>query len=179
MQLIVDKGTNAAIKRLPEGIRTNQEAMAATIENNVRRVIVDKTETNPKYYEDMSRLLDELIRQRRQDAINYRQYLSEVTNLSKRVTDPTTDSKYPPGIDTKPKQSIFDNLGDDTPIDRRAAAKAIDDAIKDARSDEWRGNRFKELEVRNAIEKVISDDFGDNTIDIEKIFNIAKSQDEY
>ena len=180
VQLIVDKGVDAAIERLPEGIRTNQEAMAATIDNNVRRVIVDKTETNPKYYEDMSRLLDELIRQRRQDAINYRQYLSEVTSLSKRVTDPTTDSKYPSGIDTKPKQAIFDNLGDDTPVDRRAAmAKAIDDAIKDARSDEWRGNRFKELEVRNAIEKVISDDFGDDTIDIEKIFNIAKMQDEY
>ena len=153
--------------------------MAATIDNNVRRVIVDKTETNPKYYENMSRLLDELIRQRRQDAINYKQYLSEVTNLSKRVTDPPTDD-YPPGIDTKPKQAIFDNLGDDLPIDRKTAmAKAIDDAIKDARSDEWRGNRFKELEVRNAIEKVISDDFGDDTIDIEKIFNIAKMQDEY
>ena len=179
VQLIVDKGVDAAIERLPEGIRTNQEAMAATIDNNVRRVIVDKTDINPKYYEDMSRLLDELIRQRRQDAINYRQYLSEVTSLSKQVTDPPTDD-YPPGIDTKPKQAIFDNLGDDTPVDRRAAmAKAIDDAIKEARSDEWRGNRFKELEVRNAIEKVISDDFGDDTIDIEKIFNIAKMQDEY
>ncbi len=179
VQLIVDKGANAAIERLPEGIRTNQEAMAATIDNNVRRVIVDKTETNPKYYENMSRLLDELIRQRRQDAINYKQYLSEVTKLSKQVTDPPTDD-YPPGIDTKPKQAIFDNLGDDLPIDRKTAmAKAIDDAIKDARSDEWRGNRFKELEVRNAIEKVILDKFDDDTINIENIFNIAKSQDEY
>ena len=80
--------------------------MAATIDNNVRRVIVDKTETNPKYYENMSRLLDELIRQRRQDAINYKQYLSEVTRLSKQVTDPPTDD-YPPGIDTKTKTGYF------------------------------------------------------------------------
>ena len=180
VQLIVDKGANAAIERLPEGIRTNQEAMAATIENNVRRVIVDKTETNPKYYENMSRLLDELIRQRRQDAINYKQYLSEVTNLSKRVTDPTTGSKYPSGIDTKPKQAIFDNLGDDLPIDRKTAmAKAIDDAILGVRRDNWRGNRFKEREVGNAVAKVILDKFDDDTINIENIFNIAKSQDEY
>ena len=173
------KGVDAAIERLPEGIRTNQEAMAATIDNNVRRVIVDKTETNPKYYENMSRLLDELIRQRRQDAINYKQYLSEVTRLSKQVTDPPTDD-YPPGIDTKPKQAIFDNLGDDLPIDRKTAmAKAIDDAILGVRRDNWRGNRFKEREVGNAVAKVILDKFDDDTINIENIFNIAKSQDEY
>ena len=38
---------------------------------------------------------------------------------------------------------------------------------------------FKELEVRNAIEIVILDDFDDGTIGVDKMFNIAKSQDEY
>ena len=180
VQLIVDKGADEAIEKLPEGIRTSEEAIAATIENNIRRVIVDKSEINPKYYEDMSRLLDELIRQRRQEAINYRQYLSEFTRLSKRVIDPTANSDYPPDIDTKPQQAFFDNLPDDMPIDHKTAmAKAIDTAIIYARSDEWRGNIFKELEVRNAIEVVILDDFDDDTVDIDNIFNIAKNQDEY
>ena len=58
-------------------------------------------------------------------------------------------------------------------------AIAIDEAIIEARSDEWRGNGFKELEIRNAIEIVILDDFDDDTIDVDNIFNIAKSQDEY
>ncbi len=179
VQLIVNKGADEAIGMLPEGIRTNREAVAATIENNIRRVIVDKTDINPKYYEDMSRLLDELILKRRQDAINYRLYLSEVTRLNKQVVDPPTDD-YPPGIGTKPRQAFFDNLGDDIPVDQRIAmAKAIDKAIFDARSDSWRGSNFKEREVRNAIARVILNDFDDNTIDIEKIFNIAKSQDEY
>ena len=179
VQLIVNKGADEAIGMLPEGIRTNQEAVAATIENNIRRVIVDKTDINPKYYEDMSRLLDELILKRRQDAINYRQYLSEVTRLNRQVVDPPTDD-YPRGIDTKPRQAFYDNLGEDIPDDQRIEmAKAIDKAIFDARSDSWRGSNFKEREVRNAIAKIILNDFDDNTIDIERIFNIAKNQSEY
>src|SRR3989442_12559309 len=39
VDLIVDRGEEA-IDSLPEGLRTNQEAMAETIENNVRRVII-------------------------------------------------------------------------------------------------------------------------------------------
>ena len=45
--------------------------------------------------------------------------------------------------------------------------------------DEWRGTKFKEREVRNAIARVIRDEFGYDTIDIDKIFNIAESQAEY
>ena len=180
VQLIVNRGADAAIEKLPEGIRTSGEAIAATIENNIRRVIVDRSEINPKYYENMSRLLDELIHQRRQEAINYRQYLSEVTKLSQRVTDSTADSNYPPDIDTKPRQAFFHNLPDDMPIERRTAmAKAIDVAIMDARSDEWRGNSFKEREICRAIEIVLLNDFDDDTIDVDNIFNIARSQDEY
>lgn len=40
IELIVEKGI-AATEVLPEGIRKNQEAMAETIENNVRKTIVD------------------------------------------------------------------------------------------------------------------------------------------
>ena len=60
MQLIVERG-DAAVDALPEGIRKNREAVAETIENNVRRLIIDETAVNPKYYEKMSELLDALI----------------------------------------------------------------------------------------------------------------------
>ena len=45
-----------------EKVRENPEAMAETIENNVRKLIIDETPANPKYYEKMSELLDALIR---------------------------------------------------------------------------------------------------------------------
>ena len=178
VQLIVKKGAEAAAQNLPEGIRTDQEAMSAAIDNNIRRVIVDKTEVNPKYYEEMSRLLDELIQQRRQDKIDYQEYLSKVTALSKQVIDPPTEA-YPPGIGTAAQQALFDNLGDDILDDHKAEiAMAIDESIKDERSDAWRGNRIKELEVRNAIEKV-SDKYPNIIIDVDKIFSIAEKQDAY
>jgi type I restriction enzyme R subunit len=64
IQLIVEKGAGA-IETLPAGIRTNQEAVAEVIENNVRRLIIDESPVNPKYYEKMSALLDALIEKRR------------------------------------------------------------------------------------------------------------------
>lgn len=178
VQLIVNNGAEEAVQNLPEGIRTSEEAMSAAIDNNIRRVIVDRTEVNPKYYEEMSRLLDELIQQRRQEKIDYQQYLSKVTELSTQVTHPPTEA-YPHGIDTAARQAFFDNLGDDIPIDLKVEiAIAIDESINNEMSDAWRGNRNKEIEVQNAIEMVV-DEYDDITIDIDKIFNIAKSQDEY
>jgi type I restriction enzyme R subunit len=64
VDLIVDRG-EAAVESLPKGIRENPEAMAETIENNVRKLIIDETPVNPKYYEKMSELLDALIQARR------------------------------------------------------------------------------------------------------------------
>ena len=64
VELIVKKET-AAVDDLPENIKRNKEAVAATIENNVRRLIVEKSPADPKYYERMSVLLDELIRKRK------------------------------------------------------------------------------------------------------------------
>ncbi|MFQ5705731.1 MAG: type I restriction endonuclease subunit R, partial [Gemmatimonadales bacterium] len=59
VELIVERG-EAAVDSLPEGIRQDREAMAETIENNVRRLIIDESAVNPKYYEKMSELLDAL-----------------------------------------------------------------------------------------------------------------------
>ena len=59
VELIVKRG-EAAIDALPEGIRGSREAIAETIENNVRRLIIDESSVNPKYYEKMSDLLDAL-----------------------------------------------------------------------------------------------------------------------
>ena len=48
VQLIVERG-EAAVQSLPDGIRGNRDAVAETIENNVRRVILDEMAVNPKY----------------------------------------------------------------------------------------------------------------------------------
>ncbi len=75
VQMIVARG-EAALDALPQGIRDNQEAMAETIENNVRKLIIDEMAVNPKYYERMSHLLDALIQTRKQAAMAYKDYLA-------------------------------------------------------------------------------------------------------
>ena len=178
VQLIVQNGVEA-IDRLPEGIRTNRAATAATIENNLRRLIVDESEVNPRYYENMSNLLDDIIRERRRETIDYREYLSRIEELSRRVTEQEDQTGYPPDINTGPLRAFFDNL-DDLPQDRRAAAAhAIDAAIRSTKRDNWRETKVKKNQVRNAIARIIQEEFSGYDLDINALFELAVNQSEY
>ena len=178
VELIVEQGAEA-LDLLPEGIRTNEAAIAATIANNVRRLIVDRSEVNPRYYEEISRLLDDIIRQRRQEAIDYRQYLSEMEELSGRIAEHENEDRYPSNINTNPLRAFFDNL-DDLPEDQReAAALAMDTAIRETKQDDWRNNRFKKIQVRNAIARVIQEEFNDYDLDVNALLELAVNQSEY
>ena len=68
--------------------KRSKEAVAETIENNVRKVIIEESQTNPKYYNKMSLLLDELIIQRKTETISYQQYLEEIKRLADNLTSP-------------------------------------------------------------------------------------------
>ena len=177
VQLIVQDGVEA-IDQLPEGVRTNRAA-TAVIENNLRRFIVDKSEVNPRYYENMSNLLDDIIREHRQEVIDYREYLSRIEELSRRMIGQEDQAEYPPDINTGPRRAFFDNLGD-LPEDHRAAvACAIDDAIRRRKRDNWRDTRVKKNQVRNAIARVIQQEFSGYDLDIDALFELAVNQSEY
>lgn len=170
IELIVEKG-NDGIDKLPEDIRRNPEAMAETIENNVRKTIIDENPVNPKYYEQMSVLLDELIELRRQKAIEYQEYLEQIRNLARKVIHPDHGgSNYPSSIDTGAKRAIFDNFGKDEVL-----AIKIDTAIRYTKKAEWVGDRFKEREIANAVRQETKG----YDIDIQKVMELAMAQREY
>ncbi len=169
VQLIVERGEEA-VESAPSGLRSNPEAMAETIENNVRRLIIDEMAVNPKYYETMSQLLDALILQRKQEALNYRVYLAKIVDLTKRVSKPESQSSYPAAINSPARRALFDNLGQD-----EALAVAVDTAIREVKKDDWRGMRAKRIEVRNAIKSVLGEDDGL----VDAIYKIAESQRDY
>ena len=183
VELIVERG-DAAVDALPEGIRKNPEAIAETIVNNVRRLIIDEMAVNPRYYEKMSELLDALILQRKQEAIDYKDYLSRIVALTEKVSNPQTQSSYPTSIDSAALRALFDNLQVRGPtisydaeplVDlKEAKALAIDRAIRSVKKADWRGNRFKEREVRNAIRSALDDEHL-----TDKIFTIVKNQRDY
>ena len=178
VQLIVENGVES-INRLPEGVRTNRAATAAAIENNLRRYIVDKSEVNPKYYENMSNLLDDIIREHRQEVIDYREYLSRIEELSRQATGQENQVGYPPDINTGPLRAFFDNLGD-LPEDLRAvAARAIDDTIRSTKRDNWRETKVKRNQVKNAIARVIQEQFNGYNLDIKALFDLTVKQSEY
>jgi type I restriction enzyme R subunit len=132
-------------------IRGDKEAVAETIENNVRRLIIDESPINPKYYERMSQLLDALIEQRKQEALDYQEYLRRIVELTRKAKNPTADS-YPKSLNTPAKRAFYDNLGKSEEL-----ALAIDLAVTGSHQDEWRSNPFKVKKVRNAISAAIWD----------------------
>jgi type I restriction enzyme R subunit len=186
IELIVERGADA-VKGLPKGIQKNKNAVAETIENNVRKLIVDESPINPKYYEEMSKLLDALIQQRRQEAIAYEEYLQKIVELTKKVKSPATGAAYPASLATPGKRALYDNLGKD-----EALALAVD-ATK--RQDDWRNNPFKLKAVRNAIKAALGGAVtssvvregppaGEQTPEsdderVDRILELVKQQDEY
>ena len=189
VQLLVERGEEA-LKSLPKGIRRNREAMAETIENNIRRLIIDERAVNPKYYEKMSQLLDALILQRKQEAVDYKAYLSKIIALAKQASQPAAEA-YPLAINSPARRALYDNLKGnpwleewaqmqsqvaDTGADAaEGAALAVDDAIRAVKKADWRGNTFKEREVRNAIKAVL----GACERLVDTIFGIVKAQRDY
>ena len=149
IQLIVERGVNA-VEALPKGIRGSQEAVAETIENNVRKLIIDESPINPKYYETMSSLLDALIAKRKEDAITYQEYLQEIVELAKQAKNPSSTNSYPSTMNTGARQALYDNL------DKNAGlALAVDNAVMANRQDDWRNNAFKVRKVRLALKEVL------------------------
>ena len=168
VELIVERGADA-INALPDGIKGNQDAQSETIENNVRKLIIDETPVNPRYYEQMSDLLDALVEQRKSEAISYAEYLAKIVELAKRVHSPGGSGSYPAVINSPAKRALFDNLDKN-----EALAVAVDGDIRRTKKADWRGNMFKERELRRAIARHISD-----SALVEMIFDLAHKQHEY
>ncbi|MCC4264752.1 HsdR family type I site-specific deoxyribonuclease [Oceanimonas baumannii] len=171
IELVVQKQGDDLIKALPEGLANNPDAMAEAIENNVRKTIVDENPVNPKYYERMSVLLDELIEQRRQQALSYQEYLEQIRALASKVTKPEqSGSNYPSAMDTQAKRALYDNLGRDEVLITK-----IDSAIRFTKKADWVGDRFKEREIANAVREETSG----YDVDIKQVMELAKAQKDY
>lgn len=146
IQLIIDRG-EAFVEAVPAPLASRREAMAENIENNLRRLIIDEQPINPRYYERMSQLLDALIAERRQQTIEYQEYLARIVELTRQASQPGGASdEYPQSLDTAGKRALYDALDGD-----EQTALAVHEAILSVRKDGWRGNRVKEREVRAAI----------------------------
>jgi type I restriction enzyme, R subunit len=172
VELLATKGIDEVIDGLPDGIGGNQDAISETIENNTRKLIIDEQPVNPRYFEKMSKLLDALIEQRREEALDYKEYLGKLQELAKQVVDPAQGGEYPAAIASNAQRSLFDNLDRNETL-----ALELDEAILQTHQDSWRGHLMKERKLLKAITKVL--DASSNGGDPKAILELAKHQDEY
>src|SRR5690606_34967422 len=85
-ELIVETGIHDAIARkLNEKGRLSKNAVAEGIINNIRKTIIRDQLTDPRFYDTMSKLLDDLIQQRRAATIAYEDFLREAELLAQRL----------------------------------------------------------------------------------------------
>lgn len=167
IDLVESKGAAAAEALLPTSKR-KRENVAEAIENNVRKLIIEETPVNPRFYEKMSELLTDLIRQRRDEAIEYAEYLERIGALV-RDAKAGHGQTYPEAMDSPGRKALYDNLGGD-----EAMALRVDHAIRETAPFGWRGNAMKERRVRRGLEQVLND-----PETVERIFEILKNQSEY
>ncbi|MFD1316178.1 type I restriction endonuclease subunit R [Namhaeicola litoreus] len=187
LDIIVKSGIADAINSMPNGIKSNQGAIAETIENNVRKKIIKEHLIDPAFFDKMSKLLAEIIKERREKAINYAEYLEKIADLAKRVNEGKSE-ETPDTLVTIAQRALYNNLNNN-----EALALLIDSSIKRVKRDSWRGNLAKEREIKAEIYKQLDSFSIDSGIDIandepgpyglenkvEYIFNIIREQKEY
>lgn len=199
LDLIVKTGIADAIAHKLAAMQGHQQAIAETIENNVRSKIIKEGATNPVYFEKMSALLDEIIQLRKSRAIEYEAYLQSIAKLVTQVQAGQADGT-PTQLDSPGKRALFHNLkivpvqpthhvaeppapygtdgsdgsggGEEDPV--LQLALKIDRAIQLARPDSWRGVQAKELMIKRALYGVLQ-----QVDEVERLFAIVYAQPEY
>jgi len=168
VEMIVKNGITSTINKMPQNIRKNKLTIAEVIENNVRKLITEERPTNPKYFEKMSKLLKEIIVDRKNKVTEYEEYLEKIADLCKGIKTQSY-TEYPNTIDTPSRQIMYDNLDNNEKI-----ALAVDEAIMSSKADSWRGSKIKEKTIFLAIKNVLHKF---NILDeqkVKEIFDIAQ-----
>jgi type I restriction enzyme R subunit len=169
LKLIAQTGIANALEQMPEGLKGNREAVAETIENNVRSRIIKEHLNDPAYYEKMSALLDEVIAARKAKAVEYEEYLNQIAEVAKRV-EAGQSEETPERLNTPGRRALYNNLNQDEEL-----ALKIDEVVKQVRSDGWRGHQARENEIKRALLPLLQNDVAE----VERVFLIIRQQKEY
>lgn len=148
----------------------NKESAAEAIENNIRKKVVEKILINPVYYENMSAILDELIKKRREGAIAYEKLLEQYIDLVKKSESPENNTRYPENVrHSSALRAFYDNCGEDEVL-----ALALHQAVLNSKENQFRHNEFKERRIKKAMLAILK-----NKDEVERIYNIVVEQGEY
>jgi type I restriction enzyme, R subunit len=193
-ELIIDTGIHDAIARkLNEKGKLSRNAIAEGIINNVRKTIIRNQLTDPRFYEQMSKLLDDLIRQSRADTTAYEEFLRQAEALVKRLVAKEPDEGVPAALHGRPgATAIYNNLPRALAGGRASAdfvaepsaeygdqrvrlALEIDRAMRERAPAGWKGDQAREAQVLNALFPLLNRD-REATL---ALFELVKNQPGY
>lgn len=190
-ELIVETGIHDAIaKKLNEKGKLSRRSIAEGIINNVRKTIIRDQLTDPRFYEEMSKLLNDLIKQKCDETDEYEEFLRKAEALVKTMAKGHTDTGVPAELKGKREAIVlFNNLGtilarhdghisDNTPEYRQklvTLAMALDDAMREHAPAGWKGDSARESQVLNSIFPLMNRNRGAT----QAIFDIIKNQPGY
>jgi type I restriction enzyme R subunit len=169
-ELIIESGIHDAIARkLNARGKLTRNAIAEGIINNVRKTIIRHQLTDPRFYAEMSRLLDDLIQQSRADAAAYEAFLRQAEALVRRLAAGQSEGEVPPELHgNRAATVIFQNLEQilaggsgagttageskgDYGGERLRLVLAIDRVMREQAPAGWKGDQAREAQVLNAL----------------------------
>jgi len=169
-ELIIKTGIHDAIARkLNEKGTLSKNAIAEGIINNVRKTIIRDQLTDPRFYEQMSKLLEDLIRQSRADTAAYEEFLRKAEALVKRLAAKQPEEGIPAALHGKREATvIYNNLPQILSVgsaadaavaephaeygdERLRLALEIDRVMRERAPAGWRGDQAREAQVLNAL----------------------------
>ena len=176
-ELIIETGIHDAIARkLNEKGKLSNKAIAEGIINNVRKTIIRDQLTDPRFYAEMSQLLEDLIQQNRADTAAYEEFLRKAEDLVKRLAREQPDPDVPAVLHGNHEATvIYNNLPHilaagcdgatvtaepcpDYGNERVRLALEIDRVMREHAPAGWKGDQAREAQVLNAMFPILGRD---------------------
>ncbi len=168
-ELVIESGIHDAIARkLNQKGKLSKNAIGEGIINNVRKTIIRDQLTDPRFYAQMSQLLDDLIKQSRADTAAYEEFLRKAEDLVKRLAAKQPEAGIPAVLHGKHEAVVlFNNLGAisattfQCPADddeKAELALKIDLAVRERAPAGWKGDQAREAQVLNAFFPILNRD---------------------
>jgi type I restriction enzyme R subunit len=194
-ELIIKTGIHDAIARqLNTQGKLSKNAIAEGIINNVRKTIIRERLTDPKFYERMSMLLEDLIKQSREDAAAYEEFLRKAEDLVRKLAMKELFEDLPVELHGKREATaVYNNLprilatgqaceadavAEEAPeyrVVRLRLTFEIDRAMREHAPAGWKGDQAKEAQVLNALYPLM----GRNREATLALFELVKNQPGY
>lgn len=166
LDFILSQSDNLSEEKDP----SSQESAAETIENNIRRKVVEKLIINPAYYSKMSAVLEQLILERKNGVIKYKELIDKYLELAKNVTTPENNEAYPDSVrKSEAMRALYDNCGENENL-----AIELHNAVICVKQEGFRNNPVKENKIKRELYKILKD-----PDKVENVYKIVVEQEEY